>query len=125
VVAENYQIVLPGILPGFHEWLQPSEIKETSIINHNLTPISDNIHFIKLKCNAYAPFNLLITGTQMLSRITETQDLDYYKDATILHQHTQIVTNFYPKVHATYTTSGFITRYSTHHLCYILYIYYI
>jgi hypothetical protein len=42
VVAGNYQVVLPGILPGFHEWLQPSEIKKISIINHNLAPILDN-----------------------------------------------------------------------------------
>jgi hypothetical protein len=32
VVAENHQADLPGILPGFLEWLQPSEIKEISII---------------------------------------------------------------------------------------------
>jgi hypothetical protein len=43
VVAENYPADLPGILPGFHEKLQPSEIKEISIINHNLAPISDNM----------------------------------------------------------------------------------
>jgi hypothetical protein len=34
---------LPGILPRFQELLQPSEIKEISIINHILTPISDDI----------------------------------------------------------------------------------
>jgi hypothetical protein len=95
------------------------------MINHNLAPISDKIQFIQLKYNTYAPFNLLITDTQMSSRLTRTQDLDYYKDTTILRQYTPKVTNFYPKVHATYTTSGFIARYSTHYLYYILYIYYI
>jgi hypothetical protein len=42
-VAENHQADLPGILPGFREWLQPSEIKEISIIYHILTPISDDM----------------------------------------------------------------------------------
>jgi hypothetical protein len=42
-VVENHWLVLPGSLPGFHAWLQPSEIKETSIINHiTLLPISED-----------------------------------------------------------------------------------
>jgi hypothetical protein len=42
-VVENHWLVLPGSLPGFHTWLQPSEIKETSIINHiTLLPISED-----------------------------------------------------------------------------------
>jgi hypothetical protein len=46
----------PGNLPGFHVWLQPSEIKEMSIINHiALLPISENIN------KAHTPFNLLIS----------------------------------------------------------------
>jgi hypothetical protein len=46
-VVENHWLVLPGSLPGFHAWLQPSEIKETSVINHmTLLPISENTIFI-------------------------------------------------------------------------------
>jgi hypothetical protein len=42
-VVENHWLVLPGSLPEFHVWLQPSEIKETSIINHmTLLPISED-----------------------------------------------------------------------------------
>jgi hypothetical protein len=33
-VVENCWPDLPGNLPVFHEWLQPSETKEMSIINH-------------------------------------------------------------------------------------------
>jgi hypothetical protein len=41
VVVENHWFALPGNLPGFHVWLQPSETKEISIINHiALLPIS-------------------------------------------------------------------------------------
>jgi hypothetical protein len=36
--VENHWLDLPGNLPGFHVWLPPSEIKETSI----------NIHIISL-----------------------------------------------------------------------------
>jgi hypothetical protein len=47
VVDENHWFVLPGSLPGFHAWLQPSEIKETSIINHmTLLPILEDTIFI-------------------------------------------------------------------------------
>jgi hypothetical protein len=45
--VENHWLVLPGNLPGFHAWLQPSEIKETSVINHIiLLPISEDTTFI-------------------------------------------------------------------------------
>jgi hypothetical protein len=44
VVVENRWPDLPGNLPGFHAWLQPSEIKEMSIIHHIiLLPISEDI----------------------------------------------------------------------------------
>jgi hypothetical protein len=43
VVVENRWPDLPGSLPGYHAWLQPSEIKETSIINRMaLLPISED-----------------------------------------------------------------------------------
>jgi hypothetical protein len=42
-VAENCWPDLPRNLPRFREWLPPSETKEISIINHILTPISDDI----------------------------------------------------------------------------------
>jgi hypothetical protein len=43
-VFENRWLDQPGNLPGFRVWLQPSEIKEMSIINHiALLPISENI----------------------------------------------------------------------------------
>jgi hypothetical protein len=46
-VVENHWLVLPGNLPGFHAWLQPSEIKETSVINYmTLLPISEDTIFI-------------------------------------------------------------------------------
>jgi hypothetical protein len=42
-VVENHWLVLLGSLPGFLTWLQPSEIKETSIINlMALLPISED-----------------------------------------------------------------------------------
>jgi hypothetical protein len=42
-VVENNWLVLPGNLPGFHAWLQPSEIKETSVINYmTLLPILED-----------------------------------------------------------------------------------
>jgi hypothetical protein len=42
-VVENHWLVLPGSLPGFHAWLQPSETKETSvIIRITLLPISED-----------------------------------------------------------------------------------
>jgi hypothetical protein len=41
-VVENRLPDLPGSLPRFRAWLQPSEIKEISIINHiALLPISE------------------------------------------------------------------------------------
>jgi hypothetical protein len=41
-VVENRWPDLPGSLPGFRTWLQPSETKEISIINHiALLPISE------------------------------------------------------------------------------------
>jgi hypothetical protein len=43
-VVENHWPDQPGNLPGFHVWLQPSEIKEMSIINHiALFPISEDL----------------------------------------------------------------------------------
>jgi hypothetical protein len=45
--VENHWLVLPGSLPGFHAWLPPSEIKETSVINHiTLLLISENALFV-------------------------------------------------------------------------------
>jgi hypothetical protein len=45
-VDENHWPVQLGSIPGFHAWLQPSEIKETSIINHmTLLPISEDTIF--------------------------------------------------------------------------------
>jgi hypothetical protein len=45
--VENHWLVLPESLPGFHAWLPPSEIKETSVINHmTLLPISENATFV-------------------------------------------------------------------------------
>jgi hypothetical protein len=42
-VVENRWPDLPGSLPGFRAWLQPSEIKEISIITHiALLPISED-----------------------------------------------------------------------------------
>jgi hypothetical protein len=42
-VVENRWPDLPGILPGFHAWLQPSETREMSVINHiALLPISED-----------------------------------------------------------------------------------
>jgi hypothetical protein len=42
-VVENRWPDLPGILPGFCVWLQPSETKEISIINHiAFLPISED-----------------------------------------------------------------------------------
>jgi hypothetical protein len=39
---------LPGNLPGSHAWLQPSEIKEISIINDiALLPISEGISLLR------------------------------------------------------------------------------
>jgi hypothetical protein len=56
VVVENRWPDQPGNLPGFHVWLQPSEIKEMSIINHiTLLPIPEDIN------KAYIPFNHLIS----------------------------------------------------------------
>jgi hypothetical protein len=44
-VVENRWPDLPGNLPGFHAWLQPSKTKEISIINHiALLPISEDTH---------------------------------------------------------------------------------
>jgi hypothetical protein len=46
-VDENHWFVLPGSLLGFLVWLQPSKIKETSVINHmTLLPISEGTIFI-------------------------------------------------------------------------------
>jgi hypothetical protein len=46
-VVENRWPDLPGSLPGFRAWLQPSETKEISIINHiALLPISEAIPLI-------------------------------------------------------------------------------
>jgi hypothetical protein len=43
-VVENRWPDQPENLPGFRVWLQPSEIKEMSIINHiALLPISEDI----------------------------------------------------------------------------------
>jgi hypothetical protein len=45
--VESHWLVLPGSLPGFHAWLPPSEIKETSIINLiTLLPISEDTIFM-------------------------------------------------------------------------------
>jgi hypothetical protein len=45
--VENHWLVLPENLPGSHAWLQPSEIKETSIINLiTLLPISEDTTFV-------------------------------------------------------------------------------
>jgi hypothetical protein len=42
-VVENCWPDLPGSLPGFRAWLQPSETKEISIIDHiALLPISED-----------------------------------------------------------------------------------
>jgi hypothetical protein len=42
-VVENRWPDLPGSLPGFLAWLQPSKTKEISIINHiALLPISED-----------------------------------------------------------------------------------
>jgi hypothetical protein len=42
-VVENRWPDLPGSLPRFRAWLQPSETKEISIINHiALLPISED-----------------------------------------------------------------------------------
>jgi hypothetical protein len=39
---------LPGNLLGFHAWLQPSETKEMSIINHiALLPFSEDISLLR------------------------------------------------------------------------------
>jgi hypothetical protein len=44
-VVENRWPDLPGNLPGFRAWLQSSETKEISIINHiALLPISEDTH---------------------------------------------------------------------------------
>jgi hypothetical protein len=46
-VVENHWLVLPGSLPGFHAWLPPFEIKETSITNYiTLLPNSEDTVFI-------------------------------------------------------------------------------
>jgi hypothetical protein len=54
-IVENRWLDQPGNLPGFRMWLQPSETKEMSIINHiALLPISEDIN------KAHTPFNHLI-----------------------------------------------------------------
>jgi hypothetical protein len=48
-VVEDHWLVLPENLPGSHAWLQPSKIKEMSIINLiTLLPISENAIFMKI-----------------------------------------------------------------------------
>jgi hypothetical protein len=61
--VENHWLVLPGNLLGFHAWLPPSEIKETSVIKHitllpNFRKYNIRIH------HAYIPFNYLILKHQ-------------------------------------------------------------
>jgi hypothetical protein len=47
-VVGNRWLDLPGNLPGFCAWLQPSETKEISIINHiALLPISEDIPLLR------------------------------------------------------------------------------
>jgi hypothetical protein len=48
VVVENRWPDLPENLPGFRAWLQPSETKEMSIINHiALLPFSEDISLLR------------------------------------------------------------------------------
>jgi hypothetical protein len=67
-VAENRWPDQPGNPPGFHVWLQPSEIKEMSIINHiSLLPISEDIN------NAYIPHNHLISELKIMNKMIKPE----------------------------------------------------
>jgi hypothetical protein len=50
---------LPGNLPGFRVWLQPSEIKEMSIINHiALLPFLEDILLLRYVIHVLHSTNL-------------------------------------------------------------------
>jgi hypothetical protein len=59
--VENHWLVLPGSLPGFHAWLPPSEIEETSVINHmTLLPITENATFVYTMHTSHSNISLQI-----------------------------------------------------------------
>jgi hypothetical protein len=86
-VVENHWLVLPGNLPGSHAWPQPSEIKDTSIINLIiLLPISKDTIFmetmhiihlifsfqnIKIKVKEIKHETYITTWMLMVSHITQ------------------------------------------------------
>jgi hypothetical protein len=62
---------LPGNLLGFHAWLQPSETKEMSIINHiSLLLFSEDIPLLQI-CNSHVPFNPLILDAKIMNKMVE------------------------------------------------------
>jgi hypothetical protein len=59
VVVGNRWPDLLGNLPGFRAWLQPSEIKEMSIINHiALLPFSEDISLLRYVIHIFHSTNL-------------------------------------------------------------------